>query len=181
MTFSTSESGPRPMATPRMTMSRSEIIPTSRSPSVTGNRPTLRLIMASAASFNVSCGVQSCTSGVIASPTFMVHLAQQRIKPEEPAHGGSVPIGSKCSRCASGDQRQLDCSRFPIALEGGNGPIGQQQPVALALGYHELDLVHQELARFHAVIDLAGAIEKIGSDLHSFIEQLRRHVILEPG
>src|SRR5215468_5205716 len=180
MTFSTSESGPRPMATPRVTMSRSEIIPTSRSPSVTGNRPTLRLIMASAASFSVSCGVQSCTSGVIASPTFMVHLAQ-RINPEEPARGGSVPIGAKCPRCASGDPRQLDCSRFPIALEGGDGPIGQQQPVALALGYHELDLVHQELARLDAVIDLAGAIEKIGSDLHSFLEQLRRHIILEPG
>src|SRR5204863_4923140 len=57
MTSPTLESGPRPKATPRMAISRSEIIPIRHSLSVTGSKPTPSAAIASAASFNVSSGV----------------------------------------------------------------------------------------------------------------------------
>src|SRR6266699_6984877 len=55
-------SGPLPSATPRIAMSRSVIIPTSLSFSVTGNRPASIFFIKAAALRIVSSGLISCTS-----------------------------------------------------------------------------------------------------------------------
>ena len=70
----TGVSGPWPSATPRTAMSRSVIMPISRSPSVTGIEPASALSMKLAASRAVWSGLTVWTSRVITSLTFMVAL-----------------------------------------------------------------------------------------------------------
>src|SRR5256886_14025947 len=73
-------SGPLPSATPRIAMSRSVIMPTSLSFSVTGNRPASIFFIKAAALRMVSSGLISCTSLLmtllifIACPPLFIYL-----------------------------------------------------------------------------------------------------------
>src|SRR5688500_17322071 len=70
----TGVSGPCPLATPRTAMSRSVIMPISRSPSVTGIEPASALSMKVAASRAVWSGRTVATSRVITSLILIVRL-----------------------------------------------------------------------------------------------------------
>src|SRR6478609_12110640 len=70
----TGVSGPLPLAMPRTAISRSVIMPISRSPSVTGIEPASALSMKFAASWTGWSGRTVCTSRVITSLIFMVAL-----------------------------------------------------------------------------------------------------------
>src|SRR5438067_8995805 len=67
-------SGPLPSATPRIAISRSVIIPTSLSFSVTGKRPASIFFISAAALRMVSSGLISCTSRLITVVIFIVVL-----------------------------------------------------------------------------------------------------------
>ena len=58
-----------------------------------------------------------------------------------------------------------------MALVGGNGAIGQKQPVALALRDHESNLVEKKLAGLAEVVDFASSIKKVDRDPDGFFEQ----------
>src|SRR4029079_7134182 len=114
-------------------------------PSVTGSRPTSRVAIASAASFNVSSGVQSCTLAVMASLTLMMDLV-------------TLVCGEMDDQAfppSSRHQRQFDGSGSPIGSIGCDGAVRQKEPAPFTLRHHEFHLVDQEFAGLADVVDLA--------------------------